>query len=116
MAIQMYRLSPVLWDSVPGQHTATVYGIDRFPEGPLAKFVTCCSRCKDDPAYWWAGPTWLRLIMPVQGCCSGPQDIGNGVPWSLFPTWLSWAMSNGYTVQENFKFIPGQDITIIYRS
>ena len=116
---QYYRISPVLWDSVPGQHTATVYSIDRVPEGPLAKYVTCTARCKDDPSYWWAGSTFFRLIMPsgVTSCCSGPQDIGNGVVYSQLPSWISWAMEQGYTLPPNFQFSkikPMDDLTLIY--
>ena len=114
-----YRLSPVLWDSVPGQHTATVYGIDRMPLGPLSAFVTCCSRCKDDPAWFWAGAHFFRLVMPPgeTGCCMGPQDIGNGVVWAQLPSWMSWAISNGYSFPDGFVFskIGALDeITLIY--
>ena len=115
---QFYRISPVLWDSVPGQYTATVYSIDRMPEGPLAQYVRCTARCKDDPSYWWAGATFLRLVKPpdVGGCCSGPQDIGDGVVYAQLPAWISWAMGQGYTVPTNFQFSkikPMDDITII---
>lgn len=117
--MQYYRLSPVLWDSIPGQYTATVYSIDRMPEGPLQRYVTCTARCKDDPAYWWAGSTFLRLVMPpgLTGCCSGPQDIRDAVVHVQLPTWISWALSQGYTVPDNFQFSkikPSDDITLIY--
>lgn len=114
---QYYRLSPVLWDSVPGRHTATVYGIDRIPEGPLANYVTCCARCKDDPAYTWAGPTFFRLVMPgdIGSCCSGPQDVGNGVVYSRLFTWLNWAFSQGYSLGGNIDNIgPLNDFTLLY--
>lgn len=119
MSKQYYRISPVLWDSVPGRYTATVYGIDRMPEGPLSTFVTCTPRCKDDPSWWWAGPHFLRLIMPpdATGCCMGPQDISNGVVWAQFPSWLSWAQGQGYSVPDNFSFAkisPNDEITLIY--
>jgi len=118
-ATQYYRLTPVLWDSVPGRHTATVYGIDRMPEGPLSQYVTCCPRCKDDPAWTWAGPVFLRLVMPdgVTGCCMGPQDISNGVVWPQLPSWLSWAMSQGYSLADDFSFSkigPMDEITLMY--
>ena len=115
---QFYRLSPVLWE-LPGQHTSTVYSIDRMPKGPLASYVTCCARCRDDPAWWWAGPTFLRLVMPREavGCCMGPQDISDGVVWSQFPSWLLWAQGHGYSLNEGFSFSkldPNTEITLIY--
>lgn len=116
---QYYRLSPVLWDSVPGQYTATVYSIDRMPDGPLAKYVTCCPRCKDDPAYWWAGSVFYRLVMPpgVTSCSMGPQNIGNGVVFSQLPAFFGWCMSNGYSLPENFQFHkigPLDEFTLLY--
>jgi len=119
MGKEYYRLSPVLWDRVPGQHTATVYSIDRMPDGPLSAFVTCCARCKDDPAWWWAGPTFHRLVMPpgVTGCCMGPQDISNAVVWAQLPSWLSWVQGQGYSLSEGVSFAkmgPNDEITLIY--
>lgn len=118
MRKQYYRLSPILWDSIPGQYTATVYGIDRMPEGRLASFVTCCPRCKEDPSWWWLGPTFLRLIMPrdVVGCCMGPNDISDAVVWAQFPSWLSWAQEHGYSIGdvEFSKIGPMDEITLIY--
>ena len=118
---QYYRLSPTLWDSVPGQHSATVYGIDRMPDGPMAKYVTCCPRCKEDPAYYWAGNVFMRLIMPpgLTSVCLGPQDIFNAVVYSQIPVFLSWAQGQGYTLPEGFQFSkisPYDDITLIYES
>ena len=117
--MQYYRISPVLWDSVPGNYTATVYGIDRVPDGPLAQYVTCTPRCKDDPAYYWAGATFNRLRMPpgLMGCCMGPQDIGDGVVFAQLPAWISWVIGQGYTLPDNFEFRklkPDSDITLIY--
>jgi hypothetical protein len=117
---QYYRISPVLWDSVPGQYTATVYSIDRIPEGPLRNYVTCNARCKDDPAYWWAGSSFLRLVMPpdLRDCCAGPQNIANGVVYAQLPSWISWATSQGYSLPDNFQFNkirPTDDITLIYQ-
>jgi len=114
-----YRLSPVLWDSVPGQYTATVYSIDRMPDGPLQKYVTCAARCKADPAYTWAGSTFMRLVMPpgITGCCSGPQDVGNGVVWAQLPTYISWLLGQGYQLPDDFQFskiAPTDDLTLIY--
>ena len=119
MVKKYYRLMPVLWDSVPGQYTATCYGIDRMPEGPLADFVTCVPRCRDDPAWTWAGPTFLRLRMPpgINACCMGPQDISDGVVWSLLPSWISWALEQGYSLSDDFSFNklnPYDELTLIY--
>lgn len=119
--MQYYRISPTLWDSVPGNYTATVYGVDRMPIGPLSQYVCCTPRCKDDPAYYWAGPTFLRLRMPseLNGCCMGPQDIGDGVVFAQIPSWISWVLGLGYTLPDNFEFRklkPGDDITLIYYS
>ena len=118
--MKLYRLSPVLWDSVPGQYTATVYSIDRMPEGPLNKFVTCNARCKDDPAYKWSGSTFLRLVMPpgVTGCCGQPQDIADGVVWSQLPAYISWLYEQGYEMAANFQFnkiSPTDDLTLFYK-
>ena len=113
-----YRLSPVLWDGVPGNHTATVYGIDRMPYGPLASSIICTPRCKDDPAWWWSGPTFLRLSNPKEltTCCSGPQDVWDAIVWSKLPSWLSYVQGLGYTVPDSFNFggDPNKDITLIY--
>jgi hypothetical protein len=114
---QYYRISPVLWDNAPRQYTATVYGIDRMPEGPLSNYVTCCTRCKDDPAYTWSGSTYFRLVMPsnLGSCCTGPQDVGNAVVWATLPSWLSWAMSQGYTLGSSIdKIEPLKDFTLMY--
>jgi hypothetical protein len=114
---QYYRLSPILWDNVPGKYTATVYGIDRMPDGPLAQYVRCCSRCKDDPSYTWAGSTYFRLVMPpgLGSCCNGPQNIGDAVVWATLPTWLTWAESQGYTLADSIdKIDPLRDFTLIY--
>jgi len=113
---QYYKISPNLWDAVPGRYAATVYGIDRMPDGPLAKYVTCCPRSKDDPAYYWAGPNFMRLVMPpgITGCCMGPQDIYDAVVWAQLPTWLTWARGQGYTFPDLTKLNALDDITMNY--
>lgn len=118
---QYYRLSPTLWDSVPGQWSATVYAIDRIPEGPLAKYTTCCPRSKDDPSYYWAGAVFYRLVMPqgITSCCMGPQNIADAVVYQQMPTFLSWATANGYSLPDNFQFSkisPLEDFTLVYSS
>jgi len=113
-----YRLSPVLWDSMPGNCAATVYGIDRMPEGPLAATVKCTARCRDDPAYTWSGSTFMRLTMPsgFGGCCgsSGSSGSSSAVNWQNIMAWLSWAQSHGYTVSDMKDMDPYKDITLIY--
>jgi len=114
-----YRLSPVLWDGVPGNNTATVYAIDRMPEGPLASSVICTPRSRSDPAYWWAGSTFLRLSNPKQltTCCSGPEGIWDAIVWQKLPAWLSCVQGMGYTVPDSFNFgdfSPHKELTLIY--
>lgn len=118
---RLYRLSPVLWDAVPGGYAATVYGIDRMPEGPLKELVTCCPRTKEDPSYYWAGANFYRLRMPTGegGCCSRPQNISDAVVYGLLPTFLSWCTEHGYQLPDNFQFrklSPYDAITLYYES
>jgi hypothetical protein len=110
-----YRISPVLWTGIPGNYEATVYGIDRMPHGPLASLVCCTPRSYDDPAYFWAGATFLRLKSPrdLLECCSGPQNIWDAVVWATLPAWLSYVRSLGYTTTES-NYDPYKDITLIY--
>jgi hypothetical protein len=47
----------------------------------------------------------------------GPQDISDGVVFAQLPAWISWVISQGYTLPDNFEFRklkPGGDITLIY--
>jgi hypothetical protein len=116
MVKHYYRLSPVLWDGIPGNGTATVYGIDRMPEGPLAASVKCTPRCQLDPAYYWAGSTFWRLSNPKElvSCCSGPENVWDAIVWQKLPAWLSYVQGLGYTVSDNCKMDPYTDITLIY--
>ena len=100
-----YRLSPVLWNGIPGNFTATVYAIDRMPEGPLASSVKCTARCIDDPAYTWSGSTFMRLTY------NGGSDA---VTWQNLMAWISWASTYGYTVPDMKDMDPFKDITLIY--
>jgi len=111
-----YRLSPVLWTNVPGNYSATVYAIDRIPNGPLASYVRCTSRCKDDPAYWWSGSTFMRLTKPqeIGSCCSGPENVWDAITWQTLPAWLSFAEGLGYSVSDSCKMDPNKDLTLIY--
>jgi hypothetical protein len=114
---QYYRLSPVLWNNIPGQTSATVYSIDRPPEGPLSQYATCAPRCSADPAYTWSGPIFNRIIMPYNLVSCQIPGIANSVVWENLPTWLMWAQSQGYTLPDNFQFSkikPTDDLTLIY--
>lgn len=115
-----YRIFPVLWDGVPGNNAATVYAIDRMPEGPLASSVTCTPRSQNDPAYWWSGSTFLRLCNPRElvSCCAGPENVWDAIVWQKLPAWLSYVQGLGYTVPETFNLgaDPNQTITLIYNS
>jgi hypothetical protein len=110
-----YRLSPVLWVTMPGNYASTVYGIDRMPEGPLAATVKCTARCRDDPAYTWSGATFMRLTMPSgsDGSCCNSRS-GDGVDWQNLMGWLSWAQGRGYTVSDMKDMDPYKDIVLIY--
>lgn len=117
---QFYRLSPVLWISMPGNCAATVYGIDRMPEGPLAATVKCTARCRDDPAYTWSGSTFMRLTLPSGsgfsgsfGCCNSNGN-NDAVVWQNLMAWISWASTHGYTVPDMKDMDPYKDIVLIY--
>jgi hypothetical protein len=112
-----YRLSPVLWNNIPGQTSAPVYSIDRPPEGPLTQYVTCTPRCSADPAYTWAGPTFIRLTMPRELVDWQIPGIANSVVWANLPSWLSFAQGIGYSLPDNFQFAkikPTDDLTLIF--
>jgi hypothetical protein len=107
-----YRLSPVLWDKIPGNYTATVYAIDRIPLGPLASYVKCTSRSQTDPAYWWSGSTFLRLIRPHD--LTSSDNTCDAITWQTLMGWLSFAEGLGYKVSEMCALDPNKDITLIY--
>jgi hypothetical protein len=110
-----YRISPVLWDGIPGNNAATVYAIDRMPEGPLAASVVCTPRSMADPAHTWAGATFLRLAAPKEltNCCSGPYNVWDAIVWQKLPAWLSYVQGLGYSVNDNIGD-PNKEITLIY--
>lgn len=85
----IYRIIPFLWNNATTCQTAiTIYGIDRPP--PSANLKTqCVSLTKEDPASYWYGRTLSRLTIP---------DSGDVVTWSNLPLWLSYALSQGYTI------------------
>jgi hypothetical protein len=88
-AAPLYRIAPMLWtDATNGAQT--VYCIDRAAPG-LA--TACTRRPKEDPASTWDGTTALRLLPP-------PSDLSGAraVTWSTLLAWISYAQSQGYTV------------------
>jgi hypothetical protein len=94
----IYRIFPVLWNDGICKQAQTVYAIDR----PAAKISsTCSSYVREDPAYYWSdnGGTFQRLL-PPQSCggCYQPPSL-NAVTWQNIPSWLSYAASQGYTLQ-----------------
>ena len=90
----IYRIIPFLWnDATPNQNCSmalTIYGIDRAPANPNLKTV-CSSRPKEDPASYWDGRTLARLILPNSG-------YNEPVTWTTLPQWISFALSQGYTI------------------
>lgn len=111
-----YKISPVLWDLVPGNNAATVYSIDRMPKGPLSNHVACTPRSRDDPAYWWAGSTFLRLTKPrnFDDCCSGPENIWDAVVWQNLYAWVSHIQNLGYSITDSTKLDPLKDFILMY--
>ena len=101
--MNIYRISPVLWNQDPCTQALTVYGIDRAP----ADLPTCCSsRVKEDPAYYWDSPTFQRLLPPI-------NNGTNAVLWTTITAWLSFAQSKGYTVTTDLSTLkPYSDIYI----
>ena len=96
--MNLYRIYPVLWNEGNCQMAQNVYAIDREP--PPNTFPTCCSsRVKEDPAYYWEGSTFKRLLplSPSSGCYQPP--VFNSVRWSCIPGWLSQIRTFGYTYQ-----------------
>jgi len=110
-----YRISPVLWEGIPGNYSATVYAIDRIPKGPLASYIQCTSRSQADPAYWWGGSTFLRLSNPKELTnCSGPENIWDAIVWQKLPAWISFVNSLGYTIPDSCNLEPHKEFTLIY--
>ena len=96
MATNIYRIIPFLWnDATPNQNcqmAMTIYGIDRAPANLKTQ---CSSRPKEDPASYWDGRTIARLIAPAGAGTGGYNDP---VTWSTLPTWISYALAQGYTI------------------
>jgi hypothetical protein len=84
--MNIYRIYPTLWEGTGCTGSITVYAIDR--QSPL--IPSCCSsRPRADPASSWDSPTFQRIL-----------SYGTAVTWSTLPAWISWAMSQGYTLSE----------------
>lgn len=98
----IYRIYPVLWNDGICKQAQTVYAIDRpTPQNVLP--TACSSRPKEDPAYYWDNSSFQRLLppSPTNGCYQ-PAEL-NAVTWSTLPSWLSFAQSNGYTLNIDFS-------------
>lgn len=102
--MNIYRVFPVLWNQDPCTQALTVYGIDRA----TTAIPTCCSpRVKEDPAYYWDGPIFQRLLPPTN------TNTINAVLWTTLPTWLSFAQNQGYTLTTDLSTLkPYSDIYI----
>jgi hypothetical protein len=60
---------------------------------------------KEDPAYYWDGPIFQRLLPTT--------DKINAVLWTTLPAWLSFAQSQGYTLTTELSTLkPYSDIYI----
>ena len=95
----LYRLYPTLWNDGDGacQQATTVYAVDVGMANPL--FLTACSRRpREDPAYSWYAPTFLR-ILPPQPPVYGVYGALAAVTWGSLIAWIQYAATIGYTVQ-----------------
>jgi hypothetical protein len=105
--MNIYRIYPTLWEGTGCVGSLTVYAIDRV----ASSIPSCCStRPRADPASSWDSPTFQRLL-PPQGC-----GTVNAVTWSTLPAWISWAMSQGYTLSEGSSLMtlkPYGDLYIV---
>lgn len=112
----VYRIYPTLWEGSACTGAQTVYACDRA--APSEIFLTECSRRpKEDPASIWESPTFWRLLPPpdVNGCCYQPSNM-NAVTWSSLPTWISWIMGKGFTIQGGYSLSllkPNADLWIV---
>ena len=112
----IYRIFPQLWSQGGCFQAQTVYAIDRQP--PPNTFQTQCStRQYDDPAYWYEGNTFQRILPPPAGfsqqCCF-QSPSWNAVTWRSLPLWLSYVQSVGYTVTTDLSTL--SPFTSIYIS
>ena len=103
----IYRIFPQLWSQGGCFQAQTVYAIDRQP--PPNTFQTQCStRQYDDPAYWYEGNTFQRILPPPAGfsqqCCF-QSPSWNAITWRSLPLWLSYVQSVGYTVTTDLSAI-----------
>lgn len=111
----IYRIFPTLWEGSACAGAQTVYAIDRNPGDTIR--TACSSRPREDPASVWDNTTFWRLLPPPDsfgGCCQPAQY--NSVTWAGLPTWISWALSQGYTLQGDMnlsKLKPYGDFYIV---
>jgi hypothetical protein len=102
----IYRIYPQLWSQGGCWEAQTVYAIDRQP--PPGTFPTQCStRQQEDPAYWYAGSNFQRLIPPsenAQNCCF-QSPSWNAVTWRNLTQWMSYVQTRGYTITTNLDTI-----------
>jgi hypothetical protein len=102
----VYRIFPVLWNDGICKNAQTVYAIDR---GSSSLSSVCASRVKEDPAYYWNASHFQRLTLPAS--CGGGQN--ESVTWPTLPAWLSYALSQGYTMNIDYSTLkPYSDIYI----
>jgi len=101
--MNIYRLYPTLWNDGTNMMAVTIYAIDRAPPPPIQ--TSYSRRPTEDPSYYWLGQTFQRIL---------PTDnSSNCVTWAQLPAWLSFATSQGYTVQGDLgKLKPFSDIYI----
>ena len=108
--MNIYRIYPTLWEGTGCIGALTVYAIDRASASIPS---SCSSRPRADPASSWDSPTFQRLLPPANsGCGTNP----NAVTWSTLPAWISWVMTQGYTLSEGSSLMtlkPYGDLYIV---
>lgn len=104
--MNLYRIYPTLWNDGMCSMAQTVYAIDRQPPSPLK--VACSSHPKEDPISFWESQTFFRILPPED---QGPKA---SVSWAKLPSWISYALQNGYTLQGDLSRLkPYSDIYIM---
>lgn len=104
--MNVYRIYPTLWEGTGCVGSLTVYAIDR--QTSLIP-TSCSARPRADPASAWDSPTFQRLLPPA-GCGTN----SNAVIWATLPAWISWARSQGYTLDGSLSTLkPHGDLYIV---
>jgi hypothetical protein len=109
----LYRVYPTLYEGRGCVQAQTVYAIDRVPPS-LASTIKCARRDSSDPLYYSNGQTFNRLTLSNSSCCYGPGD--DSVTFNNLSQWISYAMSNGYSLASMemlTKLNPFKDIYIL---